>query len=390
MAKAVAGSVVLEVDVFAQTAAPDYWNWSVPAHRTVTRAARALDEDGIGALAVRLQETPGDGAVHHELVRKVAHYFASENPDKPSELCVAAMEAEKLSRLIVHVGEAWRPGPADEVPIAAAVPNAPPPRAGEPVDAAVVIPFRGSGGTARLRNLRWVLASLNDQTAGRSRYRIVVVETDEVPRWRQEIQPLCDTYLHAYNDGRFNKAWAVNVGVVHGAAPAEAVCVLDADILVDRDFVARALARFGEPGTQAHWPFQDLLFLDEDSSRRAIRNRCVSGRPEVDQRLLRGVYLRRPPGGCLWLRTSLFRRIGGMDERFAGWGGEDQDFEWRVDRYGALDRHADPIVHLDHPRAQYRADDGTPFFEEIGFCSWPCDSAIGDLGRYELDRRGRV
>jgi GT2 family glycosyltransferase len=248
----------------------------------------------------------------------------------------------------------------------------------------VVIPFHAADDTTgRLRNLAATLNALNDQSHPRDRYRVVVVETDTEPRWRDHVADACDVYVFGRNPGRFNKSWAVNVGVVHGARPADAVCVLDADILVDHDFVERAVRRFHVAGTQAHWPFEDMLFLDEESSRSAVRRRCLNHEAHVNQRAARGVVLRRPPGGCLWLRENLYSRIGGMDERFSGWGGEDMDLVWRAERYGPLDRHRDPIVHLNHQRSPHRGGHGVPFYEDISFCSWPCDAAFGDLRKYD-------
>ncbi|MFG2226732.1 glycosyltransferase [Streptomyces sp. NPDC048644] len=382
-AAAVASSVVLSVDPFAQTTAPDYWNWSESAHRAVVDALLSPQGTPLSEATVQLLEHPENGTYHHHLQHCVQESLAVEPNSLPARLAEAAWAAERVSRLRVHVGSDWQThskGAAlDEL---RGMQQTRQPATG-PFEAAVVIPFRGRDPqSARIRNLLAVLRALDLQTCARHRYRTIVVEADSEPRWKSVVAPACDTYIFAPATDRFNKAWAVNVGVVQGAAEAEAICVLDADILVDADFVARALERFDVPGTQAHWPFQDMLFLDEKSSEMAIHARSIEHGSSVNHDLMRGVYMRRPPGGCIWLRNGLFRRIGGMDERFEGWGGEDQDFEWRVDRYGTLDRHADPIVHLNHPRSPYRADDGTPFFQDISFCSWPCDSEIGNLQKY--------
>ncbi|WP_441249454.1 glycosyltransferase [Kitasatospora sp. McL0602] len=396
LAAAVVSSVILAHDPVARAVAPDYWDWSAEAHHRTADAVLALPDLPVAAAAERLAKDPADDGSAAELADLLGSLFggaagaagAARTHGPVAALAETAAETETLSRLLAKPGRAG-------VPAAGAVPGAaellaglprPPHRGRHPVDAAVVIPYRAADDAeGRVRNLAAVLAALADQSHPRERYRVVVVESDARPRWRELVEGVCDTYLFAPDPGRFNKSWTVNVGVVHGARPAELVCVLDGDILVDRDFVARAVERFREPGTQGHWPYRDMLFLDPQASVRAVRARCIDGQGAVDQSVHRGVHLRRPPGGCVWLRESFFSRIGGMDERFSGWGGEDQDFVWRAERYGPMDRHADPIVHLHHDRAPHRAEDGVPFYEEVeqaGFCSWPCDSVIGQLDRH--------
>ncbi|MFC8452450.1 glycosyltransferase [Kitasatospora sp. NPDC057223] len=384
LAAAAVSSVILAADPVARAVAPDYWDWSADAHHATVRALSGLADRQAAAAAARLGEAPADPAAARLLAGLLLPLLAD---GAGTELADAAATVETLSRLLAKPGEPVAALPAAPTATDLLGKLARPPHHGrQPVDAAVVIPFRAADDAeGRLRNLAAVLAALADQSHPRERYRVIVVESDERPRWRELFADACDSYLFAPCPGRFNKSWTVNVGVVHGARPAELVCVLDGDILVDRDFVARAVERFRQPGTQAHWPFQDMLFLDPQASRLAVQERCLGGRGAVDQGPLRGVYLRRPPGGCVWLRESLFSRIGGMDERFSGWGGEDQDFVWRAERYGPMDRHADPVVHLHHDRAPHRGDDGVPFYEEVeraGFCSWPVDSPIGLLDKY--------
>ncbi|MFD3971821.1 glycosyltransferase [Streptomyces cyaneofuscatus] len=390
LAAGVTSSLILVHDPHCRTVAPDYWDWSADAHHTAAKTLMAIDDDRIRTTAGRLADSPADGTAAAELTTMLTALLSrpGDESEAVDALRTAAARTESLSRLLVRPGAPDRSVPAAGAPgteaLLAALAREP--RVGaHPVDAAVVIPFRASDdATGRVRNLAAVLNALADQSHPRERYRVVVVESDSRPRWRELFADACDSYVFAPDHGRFNKSWTVNVGVVHGARPAELVCVLDGDILVDRDFIARAVERFARPGTQAHWPFEDMLFLDPDSSARAVRTRCLDGAPGPDQDRLRGVLLRRPPGGCVWLREDLFTRIGGMDERFCGWGGEDQDFVWRAERYGPMDRHGDPLVHLHHDRAAHRGSDGTPFYEEVeraGFCSWPCDSDFGRLDR---------
>ncbi|NSC24951.1 glycosyltransferase [Streptomyces albus subsp. chlorinus] len=388
LADAAVSSLALAADPFAQSAAPGFWAWSRDAHRAVTDAVLALPDDRVRTLAEAVAKAPDDISSCRRLTVLLADRIRRRGDDPDTaRLAALVWDAETRSRLRMQTGTERPAGlgtPGAREILRTARPAA---RAAGPVDAALVVPFRERGGESdRTRNLAAVLHALNDQTHPRERYRIVVVEADSEPRWESVFAPYCDTYLFARNAGPFNYSWTINAGVVHGARPAGLICVLEADILVDRGFVERAVERFRVPGTQAHWPFEDILYLDGASSHQAVTERCLEGRAAVERDALRGVFLRRSPGACVWLRESLFTRIGGYDERFtAGWGGADNDFAWRADLHGGMDRYRDRMVHLHHARAADWFDAegaGSTAYETFPWCSWPPHSAIGDLSKF--------
>ncbi|MFG3254689.1 galactosyltransferase-related protein [Streptomyces sp. NPDC048172] len=380
LADAAVSSLVIASDPFAQSAAPGYWVWSRDAHRAVADALAVLPDARARTLAAAVSKDPADAEACRELTRALVPQLGEGDPP----LAALVWQAETTSRLRMRHGEPRPAGlgaPRARDILRTAGGAARP--AGQ-VEAAFVIPFRERGGEGhRTRNLAAVLHALADQSVPRDSYRVVVVESDSEPRWESVYGPHCDAYLFAENHGPFNYSWAVNAGVVHGARPAELLCVLEADILVDRRFVERALARFRVPGAMAHWPFEDILYLDEGSAHQAVTERCLEGRAAPSYEELRGVHLRRMPGACIWLRDSLFARVGGYDERFtAGWGGADNDFTWRTDLYGCLDRHSDPTVHLYHPRAGDWYEDSLGAYDSFPWCTWPPDSEIGDLDKF--------
>jgi glycosyltransferase involved in cell wall biosynthesis len=212
-----------------------------------------------------------------------------------------------------------------------------------------------------------------------------VVESDDSPRFRSVIEPRADHYLFARKAGAFNKSWAVNVGVMNTPGAAEAICILDADVLSDRDFIARNARRFERPGTAGHLTYRNMLSLSEAASSAAIRHRVLGGGADVDPQTLRGFFLRRPPGACVWVRQSAFRLVGGMDERYEGWGGEDNDFVYRLDFNAAFDSYDDWLLHLAHPPASMLMKDGTLVNAHIPGLSWRPDEQIGRIDRFATD-----
>jgi hypothetical protein len=243
----------------------------------------------------------------------------------------------------------------------------------------VVIPVMERAGTGRIRNLVACLLALRDQSLEPSRYRITVVEYDAHPRWGRLIEPLADHYLHAKGGGRFNKSWALNLGVCRTPGRPRLLCLLDADILVDRFFLERNAARFSDPYHDAHLPHTECLSLDAGASDSLIESRCYTGTAAPPLPDARGLLLRHAPGGCLWIRPESFHRIGGLDERYAGWGGEDEDMLIRTAASGSVVQFDDPMVHLFHPRPPMRRSDGAPINGHIVAGTWTGAAGYGEM-----------
>jgi hypothetical protein len=400
LVRAVADTLVVAADPDAAAVAPVYWHKSHPWLRSVANALRVVPDRQVTAAADLLMAVPRSFAAHQQFRSRLT---AATRRDRAAfaELLEAAWAAECNSRIGYHVGSYYAAGPA-EAPSATAdllltgdcaPANAPlralanpslqaPANPSLQAPALIVIPFRdGAEARIRLRNLVACLRALAHQSMSRRYYRVTVVESDTEPRGRRALAPLCDQYVFAHKAGPFNKSWAVNVGFRHSAGGHEVVCVLDADVLPDQDFVRRNIGRFNQSGVQAVQPFQDVLCLDAASSEVALAQRLLRQVADPDRSWLRGFILRRPPGLCLWLRSRIFEAIGGMDERYEGWGGEDRDFALRISANAALDRHRDPILHLWHPSSA-SIENGVGSNSGLAPMTWPRDAAFGELDRF--------
>lgn len=385
-ARAVANVLVLSSDSGAKDANPYYWHRMQRLMRPVVEAAER--QPALRRLAARLSADPGSRACWAEVCTTTASLLL-EQPAGVEGLCEGAWALISRSRLDYHVGE-LADGEAETADFAALaelppVPQLPPRLPPGPQDPRilVVVPFRDrTEDGARARNLAACLRSLADQSVPREQYLVTVVESDDRPRWRDLVAFHGGQHLFAENAGPFNKSWAVNVGAVNTTARAPLICVLDADSLVDRDFLRRNDARFQRPGTGAFLPYRDMLYLDDRATGRAIHERCIVRRPVAARELLRGFAVHRPPGGCVWLRRDVFESVGGMDERYEGWGREDMDFVLRLQLATALEGFDDPMLHLHHPSSAALVG-GQTLNAHIPWLSWSPQGPIGELDRYE-------
>lgn len=379
-----AAFAVLAHDPAVPAIAADWWEISAPWYRSVMRALAELvagrpAEEALDRLAAAPEDTERETALADALDRLLA-----TAPADRARLEGLMAKAREHMLIGYHRGEhadrCARPVTLGDLEgdLPFVRPPRPPSGAGGP-HTLVVIPFRDRTGGTRTRNLLACLAALRDQRARGGDITITVVESDSFPRWRAKIEPRVDRYVFAPYSGRFNKAWAVNVGVRQAGPGIGLICVLDADILVDDRFVARNLARHEEnPHLVAFLPYRNMYGLDPSSTHAAIRSRCLHRRPGVSLDEIRALVLREPPGACLWARADVYHDIGGFDERYEGWGGEDDDVVTRLARAGDLARFDDPLIHLSHPRPPMTVG-GRPFNAHLEVGSWTAPHGYGDL-----------
>jgi hypothetical protein len=373
-ARRLADYVVLAHDPAVKSQAVDFWETSTPHYQSVVEEILKGASPAVRERLEVLAQEPACISAYWEFVEAIT----------VDERLSQAVHAADQRILIDHrLGSAYREDSAVEVSYQE-LSKLPAPRSGpvpEAASAQIVIPFGDDASGGRVRNLLACLHALRDQSALRRDYTVTVVEASAAPLWQPLIEPVTDVYLFARKPGAFNKSWAVNVGVRHAFRQHEVICILDADALLSRGFIARNIDRFRQPGVQALLPFREALYLDGPSTGAAIASRLVHGAADPERARLRGFLLRRPPGLCFWIRPYVFTAIGGMDERYEGWGGEDTDLILRVTASASLDRHDDPILHLHHAPAEMGIAVASTR-PTIAALSWPRDADFGRLDRF--------
>ncbi len=190
-----------------------------------------------------------------------------------------------------------------------------------------ILTYRQGEGPQRRDNLAAVLGWL----AQYPQFEPIVVEQDDAPRLTGALpHPRC-THVFAYNPGPFNKSWGFNVGFRCSQSPWLAFA--DADVIVGAS-LPETLA-YLESGYQLVKPYRRLLDLDPEESRRVAAGEFDWLPPRAD-----GVAINREAGGeyivfaggVFLITRAAFMRVGGWDERFRGWGGEDNAMSYQLER----------------------------------------------------------
>lgn len=184
----------------------------------------------------------------------------------------------------------------------------------------------------------------------------IVVEQDKEQRVKDHL-PEWVHYIHSppQNDHLpYSRAWAFNIAA--RAARSECLIFHDNDMLVPENY-AKHILNYHNQG----YTFINLKRFIFYLSRRHTDNIINSERlnlnfaPET-------VIQNLEAGGSFGANKNAYWKIGGFDERFIGWGGEDNEF-WeraltkKVYPFGFL-----PLIHLYHAPQQEKkiGDEGNP------------------------------
>ncbi len=215
-----------------------------------------------------------------------------------------------------------------------------PPAFSGPPELSVLIGHRG---TERLPLLLATLESLAAQEG--VKLECLVIEQDPVPR----IAPhLPDWVRHVHGPlsdpaAPYNRSHTFNLGARHARAPV--LLLHDNDMLVPTGYGRRILERIAR-GYAVVNPKRFIFYLSEAHSARVL-----AGSAGYDAASAEAIVQNLEAGGSMAITAEAYRAIGGMDEGFVGWGGEDNEFWDRCLTRPTWIWGYEPIVHLWH-RAQ--------------------------------------
>lgn len=198
----------------------------------------------------------------------------------------------------------------------------------------------GHRGVTRLPHLLATLESIASQRD--AAVECIVVEQDvdsqlapHLPSWVRLVHTPPPT-----PDMPYCRSWTFNVGAKF--ATGEVLVLHDNDMLVPTDYAAWILQRVAI-GYQVINPKRFIFYLARADTEQvfAVRQSLLDFSPEVVVQNLEG-------GGSVAITRSAFGEIGGMDEAFVGWGGEDNEFWDRAQVLRIWPWAGLPLVHLWH------------------------------------------
>ena len=205
-----------------------------------------------------------------------------------------------------------------------------------PPEISFIIPHR------QVDRVPLLLATLESILAQDVPVECIVVEQGPRPELHNLPAEVKSIHLpHPEDPTGWYKSWAYNVGAAAARAPI--VVCHDGDILVPSAYGRELLTRFSDRQCEVVFAQRFLFYLSSEHTAQVLAERRVAAAHPPER------IVQNWKGGTLAIRRSTFFEIGGFDEAFEGWTGEDIEFHDRTLvrqgwHYGYL-----PFVHLWHP-----------------------------------------
>jgi hypothetical protein len=213
----------------------------------------------------------------------------------------------------------------------------------------------GHRGTERLPLLLATLESLADQEE--VTLECLVIEQDTTPRIGAAL-PAWVRHIHAplaEPEAPYNRSNTFNVGA--GAARSPVLLLHDNDMLVPRGYARRILQRMGN-GYAVVNPKRFIFYLHQQHSQAVLNHGAAYDEVPADY-----IVQNLEAGGSMAITADAYKRLGGMDEEFRGWGGEDNEFWDRCLTLPTWIWGYEPIVHLWHLSQPLKGEGDNPNLE---------------------------
>lgn len=207
-----------------------------------------------------------------------------------------------------------------------------------PTDAPRVSFVIGHRGRARLPHLLSTLRAIaGQQDVG---VECVVIEQSVEREIEHELPPWV-RYIHTPVAEGFDYCRSATLNAGAAAARGDVLVLHDNDMLIPARYAAEAAARVDEG-----WKFVDLkrftFYLWEPDTHAFFESQIVP--TDVSATIVQNLQ-----GASIIVERNAYDAIGGFDEEFVGWGGEDNDFWDRALAHGGVFAFAYlPLIHLWH------------------------------------------
>lgn len=204
-----------------------------------------------------------------------------------------------------------------------------------PYNFTYIISYRHN--TERLNNLKRTLEWVNSFTGA----EVIVVEQDNHSKLKYTKLPCRHIFLKSTMP--FNKSWGFNVGLKY--ANTNIIVFGDSDLIMDPQEFIKSVQLVDK--YEMINPYNSVIDLNAQESGAGLDqilaiNRAGRGETDIQKVPLCG-------GICIFRREAI-HKIGGWDQNFIGWGGEDDFQSVKVKNFLTFYENTAKCYHLYHDR----------------------------------------
>ena len=192
---------------------------------------------------------------------------------------------------------------------------------------------------------------------------IIPFQTDRGPRERiyhwvrkfyAQTMPEAELVLGFLDDKEINKSKAVNQAVKQ--ATKDILVLADADVVYDPNLIAKAILHVHQAAMVV--PFTEIRDMNQPGTERLLAAEPVwPVEVKQEENMKSPLMYEGFAGKLIVMHRKHFEAVGGFDERFIGWGGEDDAFSLSVRTIcGELVNLEGAIYHMWHPPSTYRTN----------------------------------
>lgn len=187
-------------------------------------------------------------------------------------------------------------------------------------------------------------------------------------------------YKFLYNPNLFNRSWGYNCAVT--LTEYGKLVLADNDVVLNTDNLQQGINLLDSYDVIK--PFKKLYDLDEEDTINYINN-------NVYPQNLTNNRINLTAGTLMMITRDAFLKVGGYDERFEGWGGEDDEMTlqlWKHINAKELTYHqfGDNLLHLYHSRTvfdSYQQPNYSNNYKYIRDGNRNNNIIIGQINKYE-------
>lgn len=192
----------------------------------------------------------------------------------------------------------------------------------------------------RLTNLKRVI----DWISGFKGVELIIVEQDKSPKL-PAFSLKGFRYIFTKSDLPFNKSWAFNVGTKYSST--NVIIFGDSDLIMDPQEFINAIKLLEQ--YESVNPYNRVIDLTSEENGFNLETLKKINRPGRGETDIQKVPI---AGGIIMFRKDSLFKIGGFDQSFIGWGGEDDWVSHKIKKLLTWTEVTNKCYHLHHEKVK--------------------------------------